>query len=97
MSSRHDKSRPFDADLPDHAGADWDCPSSPGPGADAMRELQCGSEAILRLATDTHAAVARSDAAGAEAARQALEKQLSLTTNLIDQLLFGAPERSTLH
>ncbi|MCC8396022.1 hypothetical protein LJ656_25885 [Paraburkholderia sp. MMS20-SJTR3] len=97
MSSRHDKSHPFDADLPDYGGEPVNCPSSPGPDADAMRELKCGSEAILRLATDTHAAVARSDAAGAEAARQALEKQLTLTTDLIDQLLFGAPDRSTLH
>ncbi|MBC8748759.1 MULTISPECIES: hypothetical protein [Paraburkholderia] len=95
MSSRHNKPRRLDADLPELATSEWDQPT-PGPD-DAMRELQRGSEAILRLATRAHAAVARSDEAGAQAARQSLETQLTFTTALIDELLFGAPERSTLH
>ncbi|NML32678.1 hypothetical protein [Paraburkholderia antibiotica] len=89
MSSRHAKPRQFDAESPEFAVS--------GPDADVMRDLQYGSEAILRLASDAHAAIARSDAAAAEAARHSLEKQLKLTTTLIDTLLFGSPERSVLH
>jgi hypothetical protein len=96
MSSPHDKRRRFDADQPELTTSERDQPT-PGPTDDAMRELQRGSEAILRLATQAHAAVARSDAAGAQAARQSLETQLTFTTSLIDELLFGAPEKSTLH
>ncbi|MGF6700983.1 hypothetical protein OKW38_005660 [Paraburkholderia sp. MM5496-R1] len=96
MSSRHDKPHRFDADLPELATSERDQPT-PGPDDRAMRELQRGSEAIVRLATQAHAAVARSDEAGAQAARQSLETQLTFTTALIDELLFGAPERSTLH
>lgn len=96
MSSRHNKSRRFDADQPELTPSEWDQPT-PGPTGDAMRKLQRGSEAILRLATQAHAAVARSDAAGVQAARRSLETELRFTTGLIDELLFGAPEQSTLH
>ena len=96
MSSRQNKRRQFDAVEPELTTSERDQPT-PGPGDDAMRELQRGSEAILRLATRAHAAVARNDAAGAQAARQSLETQLTFTTSLIDELLFGAPEQSTLH
>lgn len=95
MSTRQNKRRRFDADQPELTTSEWD---SPTPDLDdAMRELQRGSEAILCLATQAHSAVARSDAAGAQAARQSLEAQLTFTTSLIDELLFGAPEQSTLH
>jgi hypothetical protein len=96
MSSRHNKPRRFDTDQPESATSEWDQPT-PAPEDTAMRELQRGSEAILRLATQAHAAVARSDVAGAQAARQSLETELTFTTSLIDELLFGAPEQSTLH
>lgn len=94
MSSLYKKRRRFDADQPELTTSDR---PTPAPDDEAMRELQRGSEAILRLATQAHAAVARSDAAGAQAARQSLETQLTFTTSLIDELLFGAPEKSTLH
>ncbi|EEA04331.1 conserved hypothetical protein [Burkholderia sp. H160] len=96
MSTHHSKPRRSDADQPEVTTSEWDQPT-PGPDVAAMRELQRGSEAILRLATEAHAAVARSDAAGAQAARQSLETQLTFTTGLIGELLFGAPEQSTLH
>ncbi|MCC8400680.1 hypothetical protein LJ655_02015 [Paraburkholderia sp. MMS20-SJTN17] len=96
MSSRHNKPRRFDAGQPQPNTSEWDQPA-PGPQDDAMRKLQRGSEAILRLATEAHAAVARSDAAGAQAARQSIETELTFTIGLIDELLFGAPEQSTLH
>ncbi|SMG50758.1 hypothetical protein [Paraburkholderia susongensis] len=96
MSSRHDKSHHFEAGLPEFATSERDSPLS-GPDAEAMRELQRASEAVLHLATQAHAAVARSDAAGAEAVRKSLEKQLTLTTGLIDELLSGAPGQSVLH
>ncbi|APA88485.1 hypothetical protein BJG93_24340 [Paraburkholderia sprentiae WSM5005] len=96
MSTRHNNRRRFDADLPEFTTSEGDQPT-PGANDDAMRVLQRGSEAIVRLATQAHAAVARSDEAAAQAARQSLETQLTFTTALIDELLFGAPERSTLH
>ncbi|WP_233805127.1 hypothetical protein [Paraburkholderia sp. HP33-1] len=96
MSSHHNKPRRSDDDQPELTASERDQPT-PRPDDDAMRKLQRGSEAILRLATEAHAAVARSDAAGAQAARQSLETQLTFTTGLIDELLFGAPKRSTLH
>ena len=96
MSSRHNKSRRSDTDLQELAASEWEQPT-PDADHDAMRELQRGSEAILRLATQAHAAVARSDEAGAQAARRSLETELTFTTALIDELLFGAPEQSTLH
>jgi hypothetical protein len=96
MSTRQNKRRRFDADQPELTTSERDQPT-PAPDDGAMRELQRGSEAILRLATQAHAAVARCDAVGAQAARQSLESQLTFTTSLIDELLFGAPEQSTLH
>jgi hypothetical protein len=96
MSSRNNKSRRFDTDLPELTTSEWE-QLTPDSDHDAMRELQRGSEAILRLATQAHAAAARSDEAGAQAARRSLESQLTFTTALIDELLFGAPEQSTLH
>ncbi|MBN3802422.1 hypothetical protein GXB81_05030 [Paraburkholderia sp. Ac-20336] len=96
MSSRHDKSRQFEAGLPEFATPERGSPLS-GPDAEIMRELQHRSEAVLRLATETHAAVARSDAAGAEFARRSLATQLTLTTGLIDELLFGESGESVLH
>lgn len=62
-----------------------------------MRGLQLASDTVLRLATQTHAAVARGDPASAEAARESLEKQLALTTRLIDELLFDGEVRHTTH
>ncbi|MFT4065824.1 hypothetical protein [Paraburkholderia sp.] len=96
MSSRHAKTRRFDACQPEISTPDWDS-LSPDPDADAMRELRHASEAVLCLATQAHAAVARSDGASAEAVRQSLERQLMLTRGLIDELLFGAPGQSVLH
>ncbi|MGF6875489.1 hypothetical protein [Paraburkholderia sp. MM5477-R1] len=58
MSSRHNKPHRFDADLPELTTSERDQPT-PGPDDRAMRELQRGSEAIVRLATQAHAAVAR--------------------------------------
>ncbi|RKT22395.1 hypothetical protein B0G69_5854 [Paraburkholderia sp. RAU2J] len=90
MSSRHDKDHPFEAGLPEQAVPES---NSPPLGRDAaMHELQRASETVLRLATQTHAAVARSDMAGAEIARTSLERQLTLTTRMIDGLLFGSSD-----
>jgi hypothetical protein len=95
MSSRHDKDHQYEAGLPELATPEW---NSPSPGQDAaMHELQRASETVLRLATQTHAAVARSDAAGAELARASLERQLTLTTGLIDELLFGGNDHPATH
>jgi hypothetical protein len=96
MSSRHDKDHPFEAGLPEYAASDWNRPSA-GPDAEALHELQRASEIVLQLATQTHAAVARSDSAGAQAARMSLEKQLTLTTQMIDGLLFGDSDPHTTH
>jgi hypothetical protein len=94
MSSRHDKNRLFETGLPEIATSGWDRPSA---GACTMLELQRASEMVLRLATQTHAAVARNDAAGAQAARASLEKQLTQTTRMIDQLLSGSSDQHTTH
>ncbi|WP_321207360.1 hypothetical protein [Paraburkholderia domus] len=66
--------------------SDWNSPS-PYFDAGMMRGLHLASESVLRLATQTHNAVARGDTVGAEVARVSLEKQLALTTCLIDELL----------
>ena len=96
MSSHPDKNSQFETGLPELSTPEWDGPSS---GADTgkMQALQFASESVLRLATQTHAAVARSDPAAAEAARAALETQLSQTTRLIDELLFGRTDPPTTH
>lgn len=96
MSSRHDKKRLFETGLPEIVTSEWDRPSS-GAGVGQMQELQRASEMVLQLATQTHAAVARNDAAGAQAVRASLEKQLTQTTRMIDQLLFGASDQHTTH
>jgi hypothetical protein len=62
-----------------------------------MRGLQLASDTVLRLATETHAAVARGDATGAQLARASLEKQLALTTQLIDELLYNGDDHPTTH
>jgi hypothetical protein len=62
-----------------------------------MRGLHLASESVLRLATQTHNAVARGDAVGAEVARVSLEKQLALTTRLIDELLLNCTDQPTAH
>jgi hypothetical protein len=95
MSSRHHKDHPFGAGVPELPTPEWNSPSA-DPDA-AMRELQRASEGVLQLATQTHAAVARSDAAGAEVARASLEKQLALTTRLIDELLLRDTDKPTTH
>jgi hypothetical protein len=78
--------------------SDADRPEFSQPEAELMLGLQIASEAVLRLAGDTHAAVARHDAAAAEAARAALAGQLALTTQLIDELLGDdADGRRILH
>ncbi|NKJ50510.1 hypothetical protein CIC12_28055 [Burkholderia sp. SG-MS1] len=90
MSSRHDKDHPFEARLPESAVPESNRPPL---GQDAaMHELRRASESVLRLATQTYAAVARSDMAGAEMARTSLERQLTLTTRMIDGLLFGSSD-----
>ncbi|MFM0127028.1 hypothetical protein PQR09_04005 [Paraburkholderia sediminicola] len=96
MSFRHHKSRQFEVGLPDVSMSDW---NNPSPYADAgmMRGLHLASESVLRLATQTHNAVARGDTMGAEVARVSLEKQLALTTRLIDELLFKATDQPTAH
>jgi hypothetical protein len=96
MSSRHDKNRLPETGLPEIVTSDWDRSPS-GAGAGQMQELQRASERVLQLATQTHAAVARNDAAGAQAVRASLEKQLTHTTRMIDQLLFGASGQHTTH
>jgi hypothetical protein len=98
MSSRPHKTRRFDTCQPEVSATEWNGPSVDAEAeAEAMRELRHASEAVLHLATQAHAAVARSDVASAEAARKSLEKQLTLTRGLIDELLFGAPGESVLH
>ncbi|HEY4296821.1 MAG TPA: hypothetical protein VGM85_10150 [Paraburkholderia sp.] len=95
MSSRHDKERQFEPGLPEQATPEC---SSPAPGSDtAMHELQLASEVVMQLATQIHAAVARNDMTGAQAARAALEQQLKLTTSLIDELLFGGHGQPAAH
>jgi hypothetical protein len=96
MSYRHDKNRLFETGLPEIVTSDLDRSSS-GAGAGHMQELQRASERVLQLATQTHAAVARNDAASAQAVRASLEKQLMHTTRIIEQLLFGASGQHTTH
>lgn len=94
MSFRHDSSYQFKVALPDVSMSDW---KDPAPYSDAgmMRGLHLASEAVLRLATQTHSAVARGDTVGAELARVSLEKQLALTTCLIDELLLKGTDQPT--
>ncbi|CAE6689455.1 hypothetical protein R75461_00150 [Paraburkholderia nemoris] len=96
MSFRHDKSYQFEVDLPDVSMSDW---NGPAPYSDAgmMRGLHLASESVLRLATQTHNAVARGDTVGAEVARVSLEKQLALATCLIDELLLKGTDQPTTH
>ncbi|WP_168791495.1 hypothetical protein [Paraburkholderia aromaticivorans] len=98
MSTRHDKDNEFEIGLPAASTPEW---TSPVPGADAdagtMRGLHLASESVLCLATQTYDAVARGDAAGAEAARASLEQQLQLATRLIDELLFDDSGPHTTH
>ena len=96
MSFRHHQSRQFEVGLPDASMSEW---NSPLPHSDAgmMRGLHLASESVLRLATQTHNAVARGDTVGAEVARVSLEKQLALTTRLIDELLLNGTDQPTAH
>lgn len=96
MPSRHDKNDEFDIGQPAVSTTEW---TSPLPGADArtMRGLHLASESVLCLATQTYDAVARGDAAGAQAARASLEQQLALATRLIDELLLDDAGPHTTH
>ena len=96
MSSRYERSRQFEIGAPEASSAECDTVRE-FPQADMMRGLQLASDTVLRLATQTHAAVARGDAASAERARASLEKQLALTTRLIDELLFDGEDHHTTH
>lgn len=96
MSFRHHKSGQFETGFPDAATSDWSNPS-PNADADTMRGLHEASESVLRLATQTHQAVARGDAAAAEVARASLQQQLAMTTQLIDELLLDGTEQPTAH
>lgn len=96
MSFRHHKSRQFEVALPDASMSEWNSPS-PYSDTGMMRGLHLASECVLRLATQTHNAVARGDTVGAEAARVSLEKQLALTTRLIDELLLDGTQQPTAH
>ena len=96
MSFRHHKSRQFELGLPDASVSEW-ISTLPYSDAGMMRGLHLASESVLRLATQTHNAVARGDTMGAEVARVSLEKQLALTTRLIDELLFKATDQPTAH
>lgn len=96
MSFRHDKSYQFEVGLPDVSMSDWNGPS-PYSDAGMMRGLHLASESVLRLATQTHNAVARGDTVGAEVARVSLEKQLALATCLIDELLLNGTDQPTTH
>ncbi|HZZ09975.1 MAG TPA: hypothetical protein VFE79_04740 [Paraburkholderia sp.] len=86
--------RQFDAGLPDAKSSEWD---NGAPDAEALRGLHHASESVLRLATQTHQAVARGDAAAAEMARAALEQQLGVTTRMIDALLLEGTDQPTAH
>jgi hypothetical protein len=96
MSFRHHKSCQFEVGLPDAAMSEWNSPS-PYSDAGKMRGLHLASESVLRLATQSHNAVARGDTVGAEVARVSLEKQLALTTCLIDELLVNGTDQPTTH
>ncbi|WGS50396.1 hypothetical protein LFL96_02485 [Paraburkholderia sp. D15] len=98
MSSRHDKTRPFGIDLADMFTLDTlDLAHPPGVDPDMMDGLHRASGKVLQLATLTHQAVARGDKAAAEAARASLEKQLAISTSLIDQILSDGTEQPTTH
>ncbi|MFL9888459.1 hypothetical protein PQR68_30270 [Paraburkholderia agricolaris] len=94
MSFRHHQNYQFEVGLPEVSMSDWNDPS-PYSDAGMMRGLHLASEAVLRLATQTHKAVARGDTVGAEVARISLEKQLALTTCLIDELLLKGTDQPT--
>ncbi|EIF33226.1 hypothetical protein BCh11DRAFT_00991 [Burkholderia sp. Ch1-1] len=96
MSSRHDKNDEFEIGLPAVSTTEWTSPV-PGADADTMRGLHLASESVLCLATQTYDAVARGDAAGAQAARASLEQQLALATRLIDELLLDGAGPHTTH
>ena len=96
MSVRHHKSRQFEVGLPDASMSEWSGPL-PYAHAGVMRDLHLASESVLRLATQTHNAVALGDTVGAQAARMSLEKQLALTTRLIDELLLKGTDQPTTH
>jgi hypothetical protein len=96
MSFRHHKSRQFELGLPHASMSEWNSPS-PHSDAGMMRGLHLASESVLRLATQTHNAVASGDTVGAEVARVSLEKQLALTTRLIDELLLNGTDQPTAH
>jgi hypothetical protein len=96
MSFRHHQSRQVEVGLPDASMSEWNS-LLPYPDAGMMRGLHLASESVLRLATQTHNAVARGDTVGAEAARVSLEKQLALTTRLIDELLLNGTDQPTAH
>jgi hypothetical protein len=96
MSSRQNQDDDFEPGLTDAAAPEW---RNPMPGADdgTMRGLHLASQSVLSLATQTYDAAARGDAAGAAAARESLAQQLSLTTRLIDELLFDGTGPITVH
>lgn len=89
MSSRYEKKAEFEVHSPEF--------SAPGTSDESLQVLHLASETVLRLATHTHDAVSRGDEAGAQAARMALEAQLALTTQLIDNLLFDDSAAPTTH
>lgn len=91
MSSRHDETPSFESGLPALTPGEWREPSLASDPA-TLRELQFASDTLLRLATRTHSAAARNDAAVVEETRAALERQLAQTTGLIDELLFGCSD-----
>ncbi|WP_345815941.1 hypothetical protein AAGS40_16940 [Paraburkholderia sp. PREW-6R] len=96
MSFRHDKNYEFEVDLTDVATPEWNA-SSPAADAARMRELHQASVSVLRLATRAHDAVARGDALRAEETRASLERQLALTTRLIDEMLFNDSDSPMTH
>jgi hypothetical protein len=95
MSSRQDENPPFETGMPELSTPERESASGSDPAM--LRELQFASDTVFRLATRTHSAVARNDAAAAEQARAALERQLAQTTSLIDELLFGSTDPLTKH
>ncbi|SIT49811.1 conserved hypothetical protein [Paraburkholderia piptadeniae] len=96
MSYRYNRNREFETGSPEASVPECNS-GSEFAQEDLMRGLQLASDTVLRLATQTHAAVARGDAASAELARMSLEKQLELTTRLIDEFLFNGTDHHTVH
>jgi hypothetical protein len=96
MSSRQEENPPFETGLPELSTPERTSPSTDSETA-MLRELQFASDTVLRLATRTHSALARSDAVAAQEVRAALERQLAQTTGLIDELLFGSSDPLTKH